>query len=503
VLGRELFPEGNPTSFQLRIKAPTGTRFETTEVITNRVLKIIYETVGKGNVKVSIGYVGTQPPSYAISNVYMWTSGPQEAVLLVDLVEGKFNMSQVKEQLRKQFARALPDVSFTFEAGDIVNKVIQVGSPTPIEVDVNGPNFHKLEEYVEQLLPAMKNMSILRDVGTVQPLKYPLIQVNVDRVRAGQLGVTVQDVGKALVSATYSSRFVTPIYWRDARSGISYQVQVQVPQEQLRSLNTVGDIPIKTGDYEGPFVRDVANLSYGLMPGEFDHYNMRRMISVTANMAINDLGRVADMVQKTIDNLGKPPRGVTVTLGGQVPLMRSTFFALSLGVLFAVVAITMMLVAFFQSLRLSLIIVSVVPAILFGAMLTLLLTGTTLNIQSFMGAIMSTGVGVANSILVVVFSEERRVGENISARTAAIKGAVARIRPVLMTSLAMIAGMLPMALGLGEGGERTAPLGRAVIGGLLVSTPSVLLVLPLIYAVVQKHAGRCGASVLPERVEAQ
>ncbi len=497
-LGRELFPEGNPTSFQLRVKAPTGTRFELTEKYTREVLSIIENTVGKENVKVSIGYVGTQPPSYAVSNIYMWTSGPQEAILLVDVEEGKFNMRELKEQLRKKFLAEVPDVTTTFEAGDIVNKIIQVGSPTPIQVDINGPNFDVLQAYAYKLLNALKKNHDLRDVGIVQPLDYPTINVNINRVRAGQLNVTVKDVGRALVAATYSSRFVTPIYWRDNRSGLSYQVQVQVPQGEINSLNAVANVPIKSGNYAGPFVRDVANVSYGSTPGEFDHYNMSRMISIAANMGTNDLGKVSDEVAKTIKELGKPPRGVKVTMRGQTPLMQSTFYALILGVAFAVVAITMMLVAFFQSVRLSIVIISVVPAILFGAMLALILTNTTLNIQSFMGAIMATGVGVANSILVVVFAEERRISERISARTAAIKGAAARIRPVMMTSIAMIAGMIPMALGMSEGGDRTAPLGRAVIGGLLVSTPSVLLVVPLIYALVQRKANRKGASVLPE-----
>ena len=178
--------------------------------------------------KVSIAYVGTQPPSYAISNIYMWTSGPQEAVLLVDLAEGQFDMRKVKEELRKKFAEQLPGVSTTFEAGDIVNKIIQVGSPTPIQVDINGPDFALLTNYADRLLTAMKKVKDLRDVGIVQPLDYPTINVAVDRVRAGQLDVTVKDVGKALVAATYSSRFVTPIYWRDAQSGLSYQVQVEV-----------------------------------------------------------------------------------------------------------------------------------------------------------------------------------------------------------------------------------------------------------------------------------
>jgi multidrug efflux pump subunit AcrB len=497
-LGREIFPAGNPKGFQLRLKLPVGTRFEKTEDVSKQVLKIIADDVGPDNVEVSIGYVGTQPPSYAISNVYMWTSGPQEAVLLVEFKdEAKVVIRSIEEKLRKQFADQLPDVAFTFEAGDIVNKVMNFGSPTPMQVDIDGPDYEKDKDYAKRLLEAMSKMSYLRDVGIVQPLEYPTINVMVDRIRAGQLGVTVKQIGEALVAATYSSRFVTPVYWRDNKSGLSYQVQVQVPQGQEKSLQTVGSVPVKTNTFQGPFVRDVAQVTYGTIAGELDHYNMRRVVSVSANLAGDDLGKAADEVQETIKSLGAPPRGVKVTIRGQVPTMHETFFALSLGVAFAVLSIYLLLVAFFQSPRLATIIVSVIPAILTGALVALALSHTTINVQSFMGAIMATGVGVANSILVVVFAEERRM-MGMSAKTAAITGAAARLRPVMMTSIAMIAGMVPMALGMSEGGDRTAPLGRAVIGGLMVSTTAVLFVLPLIYAIAQRKTGRKGASLLPE-----
>lgn len=497
-LGREIFPAGNPKGFQLRLKAPVGTRFEKTEDIAKEVLKTIQDDVGEDNVEVSISYVGSQPPSYAISNAYMWTSGPQEAVLLVAFKEeAKVQIKMLEEQLRKQFREKFADCEFTFEAGDIVNKVMNFGSSTPIQVDVDGPKYDEVTTYSRKLLEKLEGVSSLRDVGIVQPLDYPTVQVTLDRVRAGQLGVSVKDIGHALVSSTYSSRFVTPMYWRDTKSGLSYQVQVQVPQGDLDSTQAVGAIPIKTGNYAGPFLRDVAKVSFGTTPGEYDHYNMRRTVSISANLASEDLGGAAQDVRNAIDSLGKPPRGVKVSVRGQVPTMNETFIALSLGIVFAVVAIFLLLVSFFQSMALAFIIVSVVPAILFGALLALFVTHTTLNVQSFMGAIMATGVGVANSILVIVFAEERR-SLGISAKTAAITGAAARLRPVLMTSIAMIAGMVPMALGMSEGGDRTAPLGRAVIGGLLVSTNAVLLVLPLVYALVQKKASRKGASLLPE-----
>ena len=496
-LGSEIFPAGNPKGFQLRLKLPVGSRFEKTEEVTQQVLKIIADQAGKDKVAVTIGYVGTQPPSYAVSNLYMWTSGPQEAVLLVEYTEkAGINIRAMQEKLRQRFTAELPDLTTTFEAGDIINKVMNFGAATPIQVDVSGPNYERDKAYARRLLASLTKLSGLRDVSLVQPIDYPTINVAIDRIRAGQLGVTVKDIGKALVSSTYSSRFVTPIYWRDPKSGLGYQVQIQVPQEQVNSLAAVGEIPVKSGGFSGPFVRDVANLSFGTMSGEYDHYNMQRQISISANLADDDLGGAARKVQEAINQLGAPPRGVKVTVRGQVPTMHETFFALSLGVVFAVVSIFLLLVAFFQSMRLSLIIISVIPTILSGAVLALVLTHTTINVQSFMGAIMATGVGVANSILVVVFSEEKRL-TGISARTAAIAGARARLRPVLMTSIAMIAGMVPMALGLSEGGDRTAPLGRAVIGGLLFSTTAVLLVLPQIYAIVQKRASRSGASVMP------
>lgn len=497
-LGREIFPAGNPKGFQLRLKGPVGTRFEKTEDTTKAVLQTISDAVGADSVEVSISYVGSQPPSYAISNAYMWTSGPQEAIMLVSFKEeAKVNIKSLEERLRKTFVEKFPDCQFTFEAGDIVNKVMNFGSATPIQVDVDGPDYDKVTDYAQKVLNEIQKLTSLRDVGIVQPLLYPTVDVKIDRVRAGQLGVSVRDVGHALVTSTYSSRFVTPIFWRDPKSGLSYQVQVQTPQADINSTETVGAIPIKTGGFAGPFVRDVADVDFGTTPGEFDHYNMRRTVSISANLTNDDLGTAADDVKKAIDNLGTPPRGIRAIVRGQVPTMNETFFSLILGIAFAVVAIFLLLVSFFQSIALASIIVSVIPAILFGALLALALTNTTLNVQSFMGAIMAIGVGVANSILVVVFAEERRA-LGISAKSAAISGAAARLRPVLMTSIAMIAGMVPMALGMSEGGDRTSALGRAVIGGLLVSTSAVLLVLPMVYAMVQKRASRKGVSLLPE-----
>lgn len=500
-LPTEIFPTGNPSAFQLRLRAVTGLRIERTLDLTKKVLSVINEEAGgKKNVEVSISYVGTQPPSYAISNAYLWTSGPQEAVLLVGLKESaNIIMKDLQDKLRIRLAKEFPDSSFTFEAGDIVNKIMNFGAPTPIEVDVNGPSFPNDISYARSLLAKLKEVRYLRDVTITQPLDYPTLVVDVDRIKAGQLGVNLQALGHAFVASTYSSRFVAPVFWRDAKSGMSYQIQVQIPQNEITSIADVEATPAQTGHYEGPFIRDVANTHYGTMVGEYDRYNMARMISITANIGGNDLGLAARLVKKTIDEVGSPPRGVKVTVRGQVPVMESTFTGLGWGICFAIVAIFLLLVGYFQSIRLALIVLSVTPAILCGALIALKLTGSTVNVQSFMGTIMSIGIGVANSILVVDFSEVRRL-DGMSAEEAALGGAVSRLRPVMMTSIAMMAGMVPMALGLGEGGDRNSPLGRAVIGGLIFSTSTVFMIVPLVFGTVQKHTSRKKPTMHPDDV---
>jgi len=499
-LGSEIFPAGNPNGFRLRLSAPVGTRIERTEEFTRQALQVISQAVGPENVEVTVAYVGTQPTTYAICNVYIWTSGPHEALILVSLKpQSHIRMSELKERLRRTLMDRFPTLAFTFEAGDIVNEIMNFGARTPIQVDIDGPSFDRDQDYARKLVSAMRKLPTLRDVEIVQPLDYPTVDVTVDRERAGQLGLNITDVGHALVAATYSSRFVSPVFWRDATSGMAYQVQLEVPQSEIRSIKDIENIPVKTGRSSEPFVRDVGAVSYGTMPGEFDRYNMARMVSISANIAGDDLGRAAREVQNAIARTGMPPRGTTVHVRGQVPLLSNTFAALGQGLTLAVVVIFLLLVGYFQSVRLALTIVSIVPAVIGGAITGLWVSGTTINVQSFMGTIMAIGIGVANAILVVAFSEQCRLA-GAESGAAAIEGGKSRLRPVLMTSIAMIAGMLPMALGLGEGGERTAPLGRSVIGGLIASTTCVLLILPLIFATLQRGAGRSSPALLPEEM---
>lgn len=498
ILPSQIFPDSDTGQFELRMRAPTGTRFEETEKIALRVLEIIGREAGPGNVEISIGYVGTQPPAYALSNIYVFTSGPHEAVLTIALKESAhIRLEAFKERLRKVIPQELPGTRISFEAGDIVSKIMNFGAPTPIEVAVSGMELDKDRAFADKVMANMNGINRLRDIQYEQPLNYPSVSVKIDRERAGQLGVTLDQVGKSLVEATSSSRWIQPNYWRDPNTGVSYQVQVELPQWKVGSLLDLGAIPaMPNGSYDsGPFVRDVATLDYGIIPGEIDHFNQKRLVSISANLHGNDLGRAAKEVEKAIKDAGAPPRGVFVDVRGQIPTLGTTFAGLQLGVVLAVGVIFLMLTANFQSPRLAIVVLCVIPAIIAGEVVALLVTGTTLNVQSFMGGIMAIGVGVSNAILLITFAEENRVAGRTSIH-AAIEAGRERLRPVLMTSIAMIAGMVPMAMSAGA----QASLARAVIGGLLMSTPTVLIILPVVFSMMQEKAKRTSASLHPEDV---
>ncbi|HEY2934063.1 MAG TPA: efflux RND transporter permease subunit [Acidobacteriota bacterium] len=497
-IGTDIFPSVDTGLFQLRLRAPTGTRVERTELILLKALDLMRDEIGPDNLSMTLAFVGTQPASYPVNTIHLWTSGPQEAVLLVAVRRGAHvKVEDLKERLRHRLSQSLPDTTLSFEAGDVVSQIMNFGSPTPIQVDVNGPNLDADRAFASKIMNELKRISSLRDLQYAQPLDYPTIDIKIDRERAGQLGVTVEQVGRALVAATSSSRFVQPNYWRDPSTGVAYQVQIEIPQSRMTSLEDVESIPAVPAGGGRLQVGDVAQVSYGTMPGEYDRYNQQRMVSITANIAGTDLGTAAGKVASAVERAGEPPKATTVNIRGQVPTMKDTLFWLAVGLALAVVVILLLLAANFQSTRLPLVVLSTVPAVLFGVVLALWLTRTTLNVQSFMGAIMAVGVSVANAILLVTFAEtSRRQGR--TAAQGAREAAFTRLRPILMTTAAMIAGMIPMSLGLGEGGEQTAPLARAVIGGLAASTVSVLFVLPLVFSVAQERAGRDSTSVHPE-----
>jgi multidrug efflux pump subunit AcrB len=310
----------------------------------------------------------------------------------------------------------------------------------------------------------------------------------------------MSDVVRSVIPATSSSRFTDPNYWRDPNSGNAFQIQVQVPQNQMQSVENVGALPVaRDGRTE---LDDVATLKQGVMPGLIERFNGQHIVSLTANIHGLTLGEAAKQIDRAVAAAGAPPRGLAVRMRGEIPPLENTLAGLQVGLALAVAAIFLLLAANFQSVRLALTIVLMIPAVLCGALLMLRLTGTTLNIQSFMGTIMAIGIAMANAIVLVTFAEhDRREGR--SPLDAARAGASGRFRAIVMTAAAMVSGMIPMALALGEGGAQTAPLGRAVVGGLLVSTFATLTILPAIYAILQSRPSGVSLSLNPSDPESR
>lgn len=505
-LGRDIFPVVDAGQFRLRLRAPDGTHIARSEEIAKQALELIKDEVTPENVELTLGYVGAIHSSYPINGVYQWSRGPEEAILYVDLNEQSgIHVETLKERLRERLRNEMPGVRFSFEPSDIVNEVMSFGSPTPVEVAVSGPNFGENRAFAEKIYAELSQIPTLRDLQYAQSLDYPTIQVHVDRERAGLAGLTPADVSRSLVTATSSSRFVVPNFWADPKSGIAYQVQVEIPRPVVRSpydINTVGSaeelgrIPLKRTSDSQVLIRDIAKITPGTMPGQYDRYNMKRQVSLTANIAGADLGTVSNQISAALARAGDPPRGATVEIRGQLPPMEEMQNGLSVGVGLAVIVVFLLLAANFQSIKLSLATISTIPAVIAGVVLMLFVTGTTLNVQSFIGSIMAIGVAMANAILLITFAETRR-RQGLPAREAAVEGAGSRLRAILMTSSAMIAGMLPMALALGEAGQQNAPLGRAVIGGLIAATFATLFVLPSVFALIQSRATTASASLNP------
>jgi multidrug efflux pump subunit AcrB len=497
-IAEEIFPAAASTQVRLRIDAPDGTRVAVTEDIVKRVLASISDVAGDKNLDLSLGYVGTQGSSYPINAVFLWTSGPQQAIINVGLKQdSSLKLADLEEQLRKKLHQQFPDVHFSFDPGDLVSQTLSFGSASLAEVTITGPQYADVSSYAERVRQKLAAVAQLRDLEYEEPLHYPTVDIHVNRAMAGQLGTTADAVGSAVVSATASSRFVAPSYWRDPKSGVSYQVQVQVPQPKMTSLGDIGNIPVGSTTGAQPLVNQLADLRSSTVPGELDRQNGQWMLALSANLAGRDLRLANKSIEKALADAGAPPRGVKTEIRGQVSALQQIFGELAIGLVAAIGVILLLLTANFQSLKLALVVLSTAPAVLAGSVLMLLITGTTLNLESFMGTIMAIGVAVANAILLVSFAEQNRL-KGAAALEAARAAASERLRPVLMTSLAMIAGMIPMALAFGQGSEETAPLGRAVIGGLFAATIATLFLLPTIFGLAQRNASRGSRSLDPE-----
>ncbi|MES2487939.1 MAG: efflux RND transporter permease subunit, partial [Bacteroidota bacterium] len=502
VIGQDVFPKVNSSQFQLRMRAADGTRIERTEEKALTVLHEIEKTVGKEHVGISSVYVGMHPSLFSVSPIYLFMAGPHEAVFQISLKDYHTDMDDFKDLLRKNIAKVQPDVKLSFEPIELTDKVLSQGSPTPVEIRLAGKNKKLNEEYANKIIAQLKEKSYFRDIQIAQPIHYPALDITIDRVRAAQLGVDISDVSRSLIASTSSSRYTEKNTWIDEKAGLSYSVQVQVPLDKMQTEQDMANIPMLKNQVR-PVLGDVATITHTETHGENDNLGAMPYISITANIDHTDLGTATKDVQKTIAGLGELPRGLFIEPIGLSKVLTETMGSLQSGLLVAVIVIFLMLSANFQSFKVSLVILTAVPAVVLGSLLLLLATGSTLNLQSYMGIIMSVGVSIANAVLLVTNAEELRRKNGGDAIKAAREAASIRLRPIIMTSVAMIAGMLPMAIGHGESGEQVSPLGRAVIGGLLFSTITVLVILPVIFAWAQGKATTQSVSLDPEDEESK
>lgn len=501
-LGAELFPRARSDLLQVRIRAPDGTRLERTEAIVRDVESTMRHELGEERVGATLANIGNPPWSYPVNALYVFNAGPHEAVLLASLkkpAHGRAeSVGKTEDRLRTALHARYPNVRFSFEPGDIVSQVLDFGAAAPIHVTVSGTDLRETGAYAKRVEAALARLDSLRDVQIEESLDYPTLHVAVDRERAGELDLSAAHIVRSVLDATSSSVVTTQMFWTDPRTGTPYRLAVRVPERELTSAEDLLALPVARDGSKHTLLRDVATVQPGTTPGTVERVGGQRTVGIVANPHGADLGSAAAAVDGALRSVGAPPRGVTVTVRGQVALMQSTLESLREGLVLSALVIFLLLAAQFQSFREPAMILAMIPAVLSGVVYALFATRTTLNVPSLIGAITSIGVSVANAVLLVSFARDRHARGETRAM-AAIEAARGRLRPIVMTTLAMIAGMLPTALGLGEAGEESAPIGRAVIGGLLASTLATLFLLPAVYATVAPRTLRT-ASLHPDEV---
>ncbi len=523
-VGTELFPQIDSGQFVLRFRPPPGSNFELTRELAVKCLEEIEKEAKPENVEITMGYVGQVAPNFGIDNMLLFMRGPDDGMLRIALTEDSgIKLAEFRERLRtilpervipwlaqrlekgglspEEAERQAKKSTFGFEPGDIVTSVMSFGSLTPISVRVVGTDMKLIRELAEKIRDEMRKIPTLRDVQFEQTLDYPTVEIEIDREKAGLSGVTVEDVGRALVMSTSSTRFTNLNYWVDVKTGFDYLVEVLIPPARMTKAEEIENLPIESvNPLVNLMIRDVATVRQGTRPGQYDRSMSQRYLTLTSNVEGEDMGRASNRVLAAVEAAGEPPRGVRVLPMGQLPPMMEMFQSLGIGLGVAVFVILVLLTAYFQSPRMALISIGAVPGVLAGIATILYATNTSLNIESFMGSIMCLGVSVSNSVMMVTFMNDHWRG-GASAVESAIVGASDRLRPIMMTACAMTVGMVPMALALERGSQMQAPLGLAVIGGLVMSTFATLLILPSIFAVVMGRSIPRSPSIYPDDPE--
>lgn len=499
LIGTDVMPVSNNGDFQIRIQAPQGSRIEKTEQIVNDITRDIKNELPENGLNITSAFVGMHPAGSPINPIFLFSSASHEAVLQVSVNQKIYSGSieDLKENLRKKITQNYPKVAFNFESMELTEKIMGQGAMTPIEVKVGANQVNGAFAHASKIEANLKKVPYLRDVRIAEALSYPTLEIDVDRDLAGQFGMTMEDVARSLVTATSSTRFTDKNLWIDPRSGLVFQTQVQIPEGVMQSEEKLRSLPLKKGSLR-PVLEDVATIRKVTSPAQVNRKGPNRYVTVIANVYGKDLGTASQAVQQAIVDAGEPPRGTTVWTEGTLQLLEDTLDSLVTGLGVAIIVIFLMLSAYYQSFKVPLIILSVLPAVIAGSFTLLFLTGSTLNLQSYMGIIMSLGVSVSNAVLLVNQAEHYRKKLNLKPANAARLAASSRMRPVLMTAAAMFAGMLPMAIGIGDGAEQVAPLGRAVIGGLIASTITILLLVPHFFSSLMSRTSIISPSLDPD-----
>jgi multidrug efflux pump subunit AcrB len=488
-LGRDFFPVVDAGSFRLHVRAPAGTRLEETERIFTQVENTIREIIRADELVAILDNIGLPAGSTALAFSDSVTISPADGEILVSLNPEKHGSTwKYVRQIRERLNREHPDYAFFTQPSDIVGQILNFGLPAPIDVQIAGRDRATNYALAQQLATDIAAIRGAVDVHVHQVVNAPSLKITVDRTRAAQLGLTQRDVSSNLLISLSGSAQAAPNYWLSPQNGVQYVVATQTPQPLLDSIDALNATPVGATRGTPQLLGNVASIDRTTSAAVISHYNIQPVFDVYANVDLRDLGGVATEVRKLIKEYEKKlPRGSFITLRGQVQSMDASFLGLGIGVLFAILLVYLLMVVNFQSWLDPFIIIMALPGALCGIIWILFLTRTTLSVPSLMGAIMSVGVATANSILLVTFANDLRK-EGKDALSAALEAGHTRLRPVLMTALAMIIGMLPMSLGLGEGGEQNAPLGRAVIGGLLLATLATLFLVPVVYARLRRKA---------------
>ncbi|HXF26778.1 MAG TPA: efflux RND transporter permease subunit [Bryobacteraceae bacterium] len=490
VVGQDFFPYVDSGEMRMHVRAPEGTRLEETGRIFARIEDEIRRVIPPDEFEAVLDNIGLPSSSINLTFGDSPYVGSSDGELLISLNREKHRPTKEYERrLREDLNAKFPDETFFFEAANMTNQILNFGLPAPIDIEVIGRNENANYQLTKRIEREVARVPGAVDVGIRQEMRAPTVKVDVDRIKASQAGLTQRDVANSLLISLSSSGQVAPNQWLNPATGVSYDITVQTPQYRINSFDTLQDTPITSaGGGSTQLLRNLGTLSRTTTPAVVTHYDVQPVFDIYANVDQRDLGGVARDVERVLDKYRKHlPVGTLLRIRGQVETMQSSFVRLGLGMLFAILLVYLLMVVNFQSWVDPFIILMAIPGAFSGILWTLFLTGTTLNVPSLMGCIMAIGVATANSILLVTFANDERV-EGKSAIESALSAGYTRLRPVLMTALAMILGMLPMSLALGEGGEQNAPLGRAVIGGLIIATVSTLFFVPVVYSYLRKAA---------------